>query len=293
MDWAQTFGRAAPLTVEVGFGNGEFLAAACREQPDWNWVGLETSLTCVTKAARKLAAVRASHVRLALVDGKFALRELFPDESVHRVYVHFPCPWPKARHARRRLVDPEFVQTLSAVLAPWGEFVLVTDVRSYAEESARYLQERGFSLQGPELVPERGPGTRYEMRWRKFGRSIWRLVAQRGPKGEIERMAEGAVPHVKLAVPFEPQRVLARLAGLREAWDRGAFVVKEGFVGQDGKSVLWRTFATDAGFQQQFFLAVVEEKGGTMVKLDEATLPFRTPAVKRAVARAAQKLEEP
>ncbi len=278
--------------MEVGFGNGEFLAEACLQYPDWNWVGFETSLTCVTKAARKLAAAGATNVRLVLTDGKFALRELFADESVHRVYVHFPCPWPKARHAHRRLVDREFVCILSGVLAPQGEFVLVTDVEDYARQSAGLLQENGFAVQGPEVVPQRGPGTRYEVRWRKFGRTIWRLVARRGPKGQVHRIAEGAVPHAKVPVPFDPHRSLAQLTGLKEAWGGGAFFVKEGFLSPDGKSTLFRSFATDGDFQQQYFLLVVREKGGTMVKLDEATLPFRTPAVKRSVLACAKRLEE-
>ncbi|MCR4392478.1 MAG: tRNA (guanosine(46)-N7)-methyltransferase TrmB [Candidatus Acetothermia bacterium] len=290
-DWDAVFGRSAPLAVEIGFGSGEFLSWAAREHPGWNWVGFETSLTCITKAGRKLAQWGARNVRLALVDGQFALRELFPDESVARVYVHFPCPWPKARHAERRLVGPGFGQTLAAVLAPDGLFILTTDVLWYAEDAAACLAEANpFRVTGPQPLVEEGPGTRYERKWRGQGRAIWQVVAERRVKGAIQRIAEGTMPHVRIAVPVTPETV-ARAVGLREAWPGGAFAVKEAFFAPDGKTALLRAFATDDDFQQHYFLAVVNEREGAMVKLDGATVPFRTPAVKRSVAAVAAALE--
>lgn len=289
-DWGAVFGREAALAVEIGFGNGEFLAEASVREPDWNWVGFETSLTCVAKAGRKLAGAGAEHVRLALVDGRFALRELFPDESVGRVFLHFPCPWPKRSHAGRRVVEPSFVRTLAAVLVPGGWFRLVTDDLPYAEEAAEHLRAAGFRVGGPGELPDRGPGSRYEAKWRRQGRAIWGLEAVRGPKGSTLRIAEGAMPHVWIGkgVTLDDAR---RLVGLKEAWPGGAFVVKEAYGSPDGRVVLLRAFASDGGFEQQYFLAVVPDGEGALVKLDGATLPFRTPAVKRSVAAVGAALE--
>lgn len=285
--WEEVFGRQAPLALEIGFGNGEFLADRSLEQREWNWVGLETSLTCIVKAGRRLAQAGATHVRLALVEGRFGMRELFPDESLTWVFLHFPCPWPKARHARRRLVDGDFARTLAAVLAPEGEFVLTTDALWYAEDAEKTLEEAGLSPSGPENLT-RGPATRYEMKWRSYGREIWQIRASRIKRGEIKRIAEGKMPHAKVPIKFDPQRILG-VTGLRETWPAGTFVIKEAFLGQD--EVLLRAFSTDQGFQQQYFITVSEAEGGALVQLDGATIPFRTPAVKRSVAAVAEYLE--
>ncbi len=290
--WEEIFGKRAPLCVEIGFGNGEFLAEMAKNRADYNWIGFETSLTCIVKTGKKLAQKGVENVRLALLDGKFALRELFPDGSVHRVYVNFPCPWPKSRHAHRRLVDEAFAQILSAVLAADGEFSLVTDAFWYAEEAKNHLSRAGLVVHGPDPLPTGRPGTRYERKWRSRGLPIWQVLAKKAQAGKVERIAGGSMPHAKVSVPFEPGRIAA-LAGLKETWQDGAFVVKEVFFSPAEKNALLRVFSTDHGFTQHFFLAVSEHPEGLIVQLDGATVPFRTPAVKRAVAAVAKALGEP
>jgi len=290
-DWPGLFGREARLAVEVGFGNGEFLAGAAQEHPDWNWVGFETSLTCIVKAGRKLARAGAENVRLARAEGRFALRELFPDETVGRVFVHFPCPWPKTRHAERRVMDSDFSRTLSAVLTPGGSVELTTDVRAYAQDVGQVLAAQGFRVVGPAPVDVAGPGTRYEAKWRAQGRGIWRVTADRGQRGSTLRTAEGAMPHVRIRSVAKRDAV-EQLVGLRESWPGGAFAVQGAFFSPDGRATLLRTFASDDGYQQHYLLVVAREQEGTMVKLDGAATPFRTPAVKRSVAAVAAALEE-
>ena len=290
-DWEKVFGRRAPLAVEIGFGNGEFLAWAAKSMPDWDFVGFELALTCFVKAGRRLSQAAVDNVRLARVDGRFALRELFPDGSVSRVYVHFPCPWPKARHADRRLINEELAHTLAAVLAPGGTFELNTDVDWYAAKAAAILSASGhFSVRGPTLLPQGGPGTRYERKWRLKGRCIFRVEAELCKPGKVARIAEGEMPHARVKGHID-RGVLRSLAGLKETWPGGAFVIKEVFLSPNWDEALLRAYATDNGFQQHFLVAVVREPDGWMVKLDGATVPFRTPAVKRAVAAVAAALE--
>lgn len=255
---------------------------------DWNWVGFETSLTCIVKAGRKLSLAGVENVRLALLDGKFGLRELFRDGSVSKVFVNFPCPWPKARHAERRLVDQAFARTLAAVLEREGEFHLVTDALWYAEEAARHLQAAGLAVHGPQKLLG-GPGTRYERKWRSRGLAIWKVLAKNVRPGTVQRIVEGAMPHAKVPTKFD-QEGLKKLAGLKETWEGGAVVLKEVFFAEDREAALIRVFATDRDFTQQFFLIVSEIPEGLLVQLDGATTPFRTPAVKRAVALVAEEL---
>ena len=290
-DWGGIFGRRAPLVVEIGFGNGEFLAAEAACHPDLDFVGFELSLTCIEKAGRKFSAAGLANVRMVRLDGRFGLRELFPDGSVRRVIVNFPCPWPKARHADRRLVNAEFARTLAAVLEPGGTFELTTDALFFAEESKQNLTSTGcFTIAGPEPVGGE-PRTRYERKWRTRGLAIYRLVAEKTATATVERIAEGRMPHARIGGDIEVADVL-RAVGLKEVWSRGAFVIKEAFVAPGEDTVLLRAFATDGDFSQHFFISVSRDRRGWIVQLDSATVPFRTPAVKRAVFAVAEHLQK-
>lgn len=290
-DWRWVFGREAPLVVEIGFGNGEFLAEEAANHPEFDYVGFELSLTCIEKAGRKFHAAGLGNVRVVRLDGRFGLRELFADESVREVIVNFPCPWPKARHAERRLVNEGFARTLAAVLEPGGRFELTTDALFFAEEARDKLAATGcFEVQGPHEI-QGGSRTRYERKWRSQGRSIYRLVAEKGAPAKIERIVEGRMPHARIKGELSPEDVL-RAVGLKEVWPRGAFVVKEGFVAPDRDEVLLRAFAADGEFRQQFFISVSQDRKGWIVQLDGATVPFRTPAVKRAVFAVAEHLQK-
>ncbi|KUK26167.1 MAG: tRNA (guanine-N(7)-)-methyltransferase [Acetothermia bacterium 64_32] len=289
--WEGVFGRRAPLAVEIGFGNGEFLVQAARQHPDWDLLGFELSLTCIAKAASRLAREGLANVRLARVDGRFALRELFPDRSLTQVYVHFPCPWPKARHARRRLITPDFARTLAAVLEIGGGFELNTDAQWYAYQAREALEAEGrFLVRGPWALEGKGPGTRYERKWLGQGRKIFRVWAELRLPGSVERIAEGDMPHARVNVEVSREALLS-LAGLKESWPGGAFMIKEVFLSPGGERALARAFSTDEGFEQHYLIALEKGWGGWLVKLDGAAVPFRTPAVKRSVAAVAAALE--
>ncbi|NOX45164.1 MAG: tRNA (guanosine(46)-N7)-methyltransferase TrmB [Caldiserica bacterium] len=291
-DWRWVFGRAAPLVVEIGFGNGEFLAEEAARHPENDYLGFELTLTCIEKACRKFHAAGLANVRVVRLDARFGLRELFADGSVREVIVNFPCPWPKARHADRRLVNEGFARTLAAVLESGGRFVLATDARSFAEEARDNLAATGcFVIQGPYEV-DGEPRTRYERKWRSKGLAIYRLVAEKKAAAAVERIAEGKMPHARLKAELDKGDIPRRVVGLKEVWPRGAFVVKEAFVAPDRDEVLLRAFAADGEFHQQFFISVSRDRKGWIVQLDGATVPFRTPAVKRAVFAVASALEK-
>jgi tRNA (guanine-N7-)-methyltransferase len=133
-NWSEIFGREAPIWVEIGFGNGEFLLHLSKKYSEVNLVGFELSITSFVKAQKKFYSAGVENVRLVMVDGRFGLRELFEDDSVDRVFVNFPCPWSKKGYEDRRITTDDFIKTLSAVLKPSGVFELMTDDKKYAGE---------------------------------------------------------------------------------------------------------------------------------------------------------------
>ncbi len=176
LDWA-SLSPSGRVFVEIGFGNGEFLEYLAQTFPEVLIVGIEVSQWCVAKGARRALAAGLGNVRIMHGDARFLLRHCFSPESVERVFMNFPCPWPKTRHASRRVTVPHFADLLSYLIAPGGSFELATDVDWYAEEAAETISAPGVFRADPiEVDPKRPYVTKYERKWRAMGKSTWHLV---------------------------------------------------------------------------------------------------------------------
>ncbi|MCF7935002.1 MAG: tRNA (guanosine(46)-N7)-methyltransferase TrmB [Synergistales bacterium] len=281
-----------PCTVEIGFGNGEFLAHYGASCPEERLVGIEVSLTCVAKAAKRLARAEVRNVSLLHGDARFLLRECFGDGSVRRLFMHFPCPWPKSRHAPRRVTGGGFPDTLAAVLQQKGVFELVTDEAWYADETADLL-DRHDALRCAlyEKDPQRGITTKYERKWRDQGKSLFRVLVERTHPWSVRRLAKGGMP---LQIQFPFQGDVAALEGINqiERGEAGCLrVLLESFAGSGGIRLV-QVLTVDEGFEQRFYVRVVPRVGEVLVKIDSASMPFRTPAVKAALHDIAGLLQE-
>jgi tRNA (guanine-N7-)-methyltransferase len=125
--WAEVFERQAPLHLEIGSGNGFFLAGMAKHLPEWNWLGLELRFKRVVLTARKLQAAGVqAHSRIGRYEAHW-LDDLFGEASLSGVYVNFPDPWPKERHAKHRVLGPEFMASVATMLVPGGELRIKTD----------------------------------------------------------------------------------------------------------------------------------------------------------------------
>ena len=176
LDLAQLFGRAAPVHVEIGFGNGEALAAMAAAHPEDNYLGIEVHRPGVGALLRRIEAEGLSNVRIACLDAVELLARL-PDDALAAVYLFFPDPWPKLRHHKRRLVQSEFARLVHRKLKPGGIWRLATDWEDYARHMLAVLTaDPGFENLATDGAfvsrpPER-PLTRFEQRGRKLGHSV-------------------------------------------------------------------------------------------------------------------------
>lgn len=166
---AEIFGdKAGPLHVEIGIGNGEFLSHYAGLAPSSSWLGFEVFHKVFEKAVRRVRRLGLENVRLIQFDAELFIR-LLPDVSVAGFYVNFPDPWPKARHHKRRLLKPWFIELMREKLIPGGQLSIATDHSGYAEEITANLGEvSGFkSLAGP--LPANDMGDYYKTKYyRKF-----------------------------------------------------------------------------------------------------------------------------
>jgi tRNA (guanine-N7-)-methyltransferase len=159
LDLENIFGRRAPLHVDLGCGEGSFLCALAQRLPDKNFLGIERLLGRIRSSARKAAGL--SNVRLLQMESSYAVRYLLPTAAVETFYLLFPDPWPKRRHHRRRIVTPEFLNSLHAALKKSGVIYIATDdldyfrkIKDIAQSTSRFaiaavdveLPPSGFEL---------------------------------------------------------------------------------------------------------------------------------------------------
>ena len=183
---------ALPLVVELGFGRGEFLLGLAEASPEQAHVGVELSFRRSVKMARRLARSPLRNVRLVQGLAQQVVVEGLPDGSVACFWINFPDPWPKKRHARRRLIQPELAAGLVRRLVPGGSLRVATDDPPYAQWIDAVL--RGVpdleNRHAPDaFVPEEEGRTRtaYEVEWRALGRPLHFFHYARKPAGAGDR----------------------------------------------------------------------------------------------------------
>ncbi len=284
--------------VEIGFGNGDFLVhLAEKHGPGTLILGLEVSAVCALKATRRLSERHLTNARIILGDARFLLEKCFPDESLCDVFMNFPCPWPKTRHASRRVTSGRFAGTLSRVLERQGKFSLVTDEGWYAREvNNSFLQDPSFELVSFDHDPDLEITTKYGSKWREMGKTIFRLTVRKKGKYSgfpLEKVEEIETMHTRIA--------LADIeTGRRKAADLLSGTGTKGPCHWSFKAIYWsddghalvKTITSDDGFEQTFFFRLVFTGGSLLVKVEDAGAPLHTEAVKLAMASIAAHFRE-
>jgi len=180
-DWPTIFGRKAPLVLEIGFGMGDTLVSMASTCPEQDFIGVEVHQPGVGACLAQAKALALSNIRVIAHDAYQVLTSNIPAASIDKVLLLFPDPWPKARHHKRRLLQPAFVCQISRVLKPGGILHCATDWQPYAEHMLAVLQADttfinhygdGQFAPGPYQRPE----TKFERRGQRLGHSIYDLV---------------------------------------------------------------------------------------------------------------------
>ena len=167
------FATQKPLVLDLGCGNGVFLSDLAAAQPGWNVLGIEKKEYRVRQAQRRAGDLSNARVLQGEV---LDLLAGFPEGSMARVYLLFSDPWPKRRHAVRRLVQPEFAILLASRLEPAGKFFFASDSAEYAAWAKDVFREGGWKVSAWELPPD-WPPTEFEQRFVSAGVQIRRFQA--------------------------------------------------------------------------------------------------------------------
>jgi tRNA (guanine-N7-)-methyltransferase len=184
MDPEQLFGRRAPLVLEIGFGDGESLAAMATANPGVDYLGIEVHRPGIGHLLLRAAELGLTNLRVICADAVEILERQLPDECLDRVQIFFPDPWPKARHRKRRLIRPALVSLLVRKLKPAGQLHVATDCENYAHSILGVLSiapqlENTMTDNGFAPRPVYRPLTKFEQRGQRLGHNVWDILFAR------------------------------------------------------------------------------------------------------------------
>lgn len=185
LDLPSLFGRKAPVTLEIGFGNGASLATMAQNDPDTDYIGIEVHRPGVGHLLMHIEERALSNLRVINHDAVEVMENHIPPDSLDRVLVFFADPWPKKKHHKRRIIQAAFVDMIRSHLKPGGILHMATDWENYAEHQMKVMEntiaEKGQweNLAGPGQFSEKPtyrPETKFERRGINKGHGVWDLL---------------------------------------------------------------------------------------------------------------------
>ncbi len=276
-------GGCGPAALEIGFGNGEFLTHLAAQSPHGTFFGIEVSMQAIMRTWKRARRMSLENVFLLYGDARFLLRECFAPETFDHIYMNFPCPWPKNRHAKRRVTSGDFGDALVSSLSVGGVFELATDDPVFGLEAKRKLGSRPDLDIDKEEKNTPGPvTTKYERKWLDQSKDIFRfgfkknrafsLVPVCGGETEVHAVLKRACPSLE---------DISLLCGREGGAPEKRWVFRESYRSAEGVMLI-EVVASDDGFQQSFFVRIVPKAEECLIKADRMTRPFWTPAAKSA-----------
>lgn len=180
----QVFGRRAPLNLEIGFGMGQSLAEMAEAAPEQDFIGVEVHKPGCGALLMEMEERGLDNIRLYRADVLDVLAEAIPEASLDRVLILFPDPWPKKKHHKRRLIQPDFVAALHRYLRPGGVLHIATDWEPYAEHILEVMNVapgyRNLSEDGTVVPrPADRPLTKFEKRGEARGHGVADMLFER------------------------------------------------------------------------------------------------------------------
>lgn len=176
LDWADVFPVARPVELEIGSGDGSFLARYAAMHPETNFLGIERLLGRLRKLDKKARKLGLDNLKIIRLEAAYFTEYLLPPASLQAIHIYFPDPWPKAKHERHRLIQPAFLESARKALAPGGTLYLRTDDPPYFEQMLEVCgAASGFQgVEPPEALS--AVVTDFEEQWTAEGKTTNRAA---------------------------------------------------------------------------------------------------------------------
>ena len=184
--WSEVFGNENPIHIEIGMGKGRFIMDLAALNPNINYIGIERYTSVLLRAVQKIEENPLPNVRFLCVDAA-TLPEIFAAEEVNRIYLNFSDPWPKDRHARRRLTSSEFLARYDQFLAKNGRLEFKTDnvglfdfsLEEINNSKVWHIDVHTYDLHEDPMLNFGNVMTEYEEKFSSKGNPICKLIASR------------------------------------------------------------------------------------------------------------------
>ena len=183
--WNEEFGNENPIRIEIGMGKGKFITTLAQENPDINYVGIEKYSSVLIRAIERCQDIEVPNLRFIRMDAEY-ICDVFENEEVDRIYLNFSDPWPKDRHAKRRLTSKQFFDRYNDILKKDGLVEFKTDNDLLFQFSLEQVPEAGWNLveqtwdlHNDEKLVKGNVMTEYEEKFSSMGNPIHKLIANR------------------------------------------------------------------------------------------------------------------
>ena len=298
VNWNETFGDAGLILLEIGFGNGGFLANLALERPEAGIIGVEISSPSIRKAQYLIDEYDHTNVRIVQASAQLAVWTLFGIGSIQGVYINFPDPWPKAKHHKRRVVDEQFLNLLATRMTEGAHLDIATDHREYALWiSERLNKSPSFSSRlrstYTQFDPDRAP-TKYEQKALTENSEIFFFKWQRNQVMAADVFPipkEFTMPHVILDMTISIDELGRRLGPFQRQVGEISIRTAEYFKSVQADTLLCDAFVTERHLDQRIMLAVImREVGDTIIQVHGTGYPRPTEGVKLAIRYLAEEI---
>lgn len=295
--WTAVFQRNAPLLLEIGFGGGHFLVDLAQKRPDANALGVEISIPSLDRAERKTRNLGLSNVRIMQVDARFLLQALLPPQSLEKVYINFPDPWPKASHNHRRLINVEFLHLLATRLQEGGELDIATDHADYQLAVTKALEATPYfkSRLATTYVTEDSTRlrTKYELTALREGRVChyykWIKRDDIAIPNPFHPPQEFDMPHVILQTPQTIDQIEAAYESFHASEGDVHVRFTELFRAKDGDKLLLETYVKEPALAQKVGILIRQRTAGEyIIMLHEVGFPRATYGLHFAIGQIAE-----
>jgi len=271
------------LSVEIGFGNGDFLVNLARSQPERNFLGIELSGIAVEKLLKRICRYGLKNVFCVRLDAYWAFWFLLKDESVESIYLNYPDPWFKKRHHKRRLTRPENLYIFARRLKTGGEIRLRTDDRPFLEYSLEAAQKlKAFEIKVETIKPE-APLTKYEAKWLSQGKTLYALTLKK-----ISRPQEISHPQIKEVAEMFPVKVphIRRLSQVLQKTfkPREGLVIRTFNAWEKGEDRLLEVLLSEEGYIQQFLVFIKKKPTGYQMDVSSFSEVLKTKGIQETLA---------
>lgn len=181
INWAELYGNANPVELEIGMGKGTFLLEQARAHPEINYFGLEYARWFWRYASDRMRRHECRNAHTSRAEAGYFFNEFVGDAGLSVIHIYFPDPWPKKRHHKRRLIQPPFMQHLVRALVPGGRLQVVTDHHDYFEQIEQVVNGSGLKIVDYNRPGSAGEGefvgTNFERKYRREGRPFNAIAA--------------------------------------------------------------------------------------------------------------------